>query len=182
MLRRGNYGTKVRHLQKELNRFHFKVGIGLVTGYFGSKTEDAVRRLQEAFGITVDGLVGNQTYGALAKNGQVSPNFSVFEFYSRGNGNLVLSRQLVDKLEKLRSNINVPIRIVSGYRDPRYNRRVGGAVNSQHKYGKAADIVVSGYSVAEVGKRADLVGFNGIGLYRSQNFVHVDVRDRKARW
>lgn len=182
VLKRGNYGNDVRKLQRELNGFHFKVGRGLVTGYFGAKTQDAVRRFQSAFGIAVDGLVGPNTYKALAKNGRLSPHFTVFEFYSRGNGNLILDRKLIEKLEKLRSNLNVPIKIVSGYRDPRYNRKVGGAPKSQHLRGTAADIVVAGYSVKEVGRRADQVGFNGIGLYRSQNFVHVDVRGWKARW
>lgn len=43
-------------------------------------------------------------------------------------------------LEPLRQHFNVPIVISSGYRCPALNRAVGGAVNSQHMTGEAADI------------------------------------------
>lgn len=43
-------------------------------------------------------------------------------------------------LEPLRQHFGVPIEINSGYRCPALNRAVGGAVNSQHMTGEAADI------------------------------------------
>lgn len=43
-------------------------------------------------------------------------------------------------LEPLRQHFNTPIVISSGYRCPALNRAVGGAVNSQHMTGEAADI------------------------------------------
>lgn len=43
-------------------------------------------------------------------------------------------------LEPLRNHFNVPIIIGSGFRCPKLNKAVGGAANSQHQYGEAADI------------------------------------------
>lgn len=43
-------------------------------------------------------------------------------------------------LDPIRSRWGAPIKVNSGYRSPELNRRVGGAVNSQHLKGEAADI------------------------------------------
>jgi zinc D-Ala-D-Ala carboxypeptidase len=43
-------------------------------------------------------------------------------------------------LEPLREAIGKPIKISSGYRCPRLNKAIGGAKNSQHLVGEAADI------------------------------------------
>jgi zinc D-Ala-D-Ala carboxypeptidase len=52
-------------------------------------------------------------------------------------------------LEPLRERVGL-IRITSGYRSSLVNSRVGGAANSQHLYGEAADIIVPGMSVYDV--------------------------------
>jgi uncharacterized protein YcbK (DUF882 family) len=71
--------------------------------------------------------------------------------------------------------VGKPIIILSGYRCQRRNREVGGTPNSQHLYGRAADIRVEGMR----GLEALRCGFGGIGLY--PNFVHVDVRREPFR-
>ena len=43
-------------------------------------------------------------------------------------------------LQPLRDMLGRPIYISSGYRCPELNRRIGGATNSQHMAGQAADI------------------------------------------
>ena len=48
-------------------------------------------------------------------------------------------------LEKVRALVGHPIVVSSGYRCPPLNRAVGGAVNSQHMDGAAADILCSGF-------------------------------------
>ena len=178
MLRIGSFGRKVKELQIKLNKLHFI--IGRPTGGFGIKTRSAVKRLQCAYGLKQDAIVGPKTRAALAKNGQLSPHFHVDEFYSKGNGDLKLNQELITRLEKLRNELKAPIRITSGYRDPRYNRRVGGARNSMHLQGRAADITVVNSSIGEIVNAAERVGFNGIGRYST--FVHVDVRGWRARW
>ena len=53
-------------------------------------------------------------------------------------------------LDPLREAIARPIKVNSGYRGPALNRRIGGATNSQHAEGKAADIQAPGMPVLEL--------------------------------
>ena len=48
-------------------------------------------------------------------------------------------------LEMVRMLLGAPIVISSGYRSPRVNRAVGGAANSQHLTGQAADFICPGF-------------------------------------
>lgn len=43
-------------------------------------------------------------------------------------------------LQPIRTAINAPMKITSGYRSKELNKKVGGAVNSNHLYGMAADV------------------------------------------
>lgn len=92
-------------------------------------------------------------------------------------------------LYPLRCGLMTPIEILSGYRSEEYNRKVGGARNSQHKLALAADIKARGWSPLKLHDeilrryRAGLLpGLRGLGLY--DTFVHVDARasSRLARW
>lgn len=61
MLRRGSRGAEVRMLQEFLKRDPGIYPEGLVTGYFGARTETAIRRFQKQYGIAPIGIVGPQT-------------------------------------------------------------------------------------------------------------------------
>ncbi|MDO5327572.1 MAG: peptidoglycan-binding protein [Clostridia bacterium] len=62
-LRRGMYGTPVESMQRELkNQGYFS---GVVDGYFGEGTEDAVRSFQRYNGLNVDGAAGPATLRVL---------------------------------------------------------------------------------------------------------------------
>jgi hypothetical protein len=58
---KGPYGG-VRQIQDALKRAGYKV---TVDGFFGPRTEQAVRRFQDAAGLQVDGLVGCKTWARL---------------------------------------------------------------------------------------------------------------------
>lgn len=51
-----------------------------------------------------------------------------------------LKRLCEDVLEPLRMKWGRPIIVTSGYRSPTLNKLVGGAKNSDHRFGSAADI------------------------------------------
>lgn len=62
-----NYGSKgsdVKTLQELLNNNGYSLA---VDGNFGSQTQAAVKDYQQKNNLTVDGIVGNQTWGALTK-------------------------------------------------------------------------------------------------------------------
>lgn len=111
---------------------------------------------------------------------RLSPNFRLREFVSKDTNTAKIDDNLVRRLQQLRDRINQPVYITSGYRSPTYNLMVGGANDSQHIHGKAADIQVRGMSPQILAQHAEAVGFDGIGVY--SNHVHVDVRGTSARW
>ena len=47
----------------------------------------------------------------------------------------------VNILQPLRDSLGTPIKVNSGYRCPSLNKAIGGATNSQHMTGQAADII-----------------------------------------
>ncbi len=76
-----------------------------------------------------------------------------------------------------------PITILSAYRTPEHNRKVGGARNSQHVEGRALDLkppktwsVKSFYEL--IRRYAPELGIHGLGRYKT--FVHVDIRPTKT--
>lgn len=70
-LRRGSSGPNVVVIQVELNRISQNYPaipkLATVDGIFGSRTEASVRRFQEIFDLTPDGIVGQATWYALVR-------------------------------------------------------------------------------------------------------------------
>ena len=114
---------------------------------------------------------------------QLSPHFRLAEFACKdGSDKVLVDDALVELLETIRAAAGVAVSINSAYRTPAHNAAVGGVSNSQHVYGRAADIVVAGASPLLVGQIAEyyLDRKGGIGVY--QTFTHVDTRAIRSRW
>lgn len=88
--------------------------------------------------------------------------------------------ELMNVLDNIRDHFNKPVIINSGYRTPEWNMKVGGAKNSYHVKGMAADIVVKDVNPKQVAEYASSIMGDG-GVIRYTNFVHVDVREYKYR-
>ena len=122
---------------------------------------------------------------SLAKDGdtKLSTKFRVREFKCNDGSDVVfISDALVNILQAVRTNFGKPVTINSAYRTPAYNKKVGGAAQSQHLYGMAADIVVAGVEPKKVAAYVEklMPTTGGIGIYST--FTHVDVRRAKSRW
>lgn len=116
-------------------------------------------------------------------NTKLSANFKVKEFACNDGSDVVfVAPELVEILQKIRNHFGKAVIINSGYRTPAYNKKVGGATQSQHLYGTATDIRISGVNPKDIAKYVETLMPNtgGIGIY--SNFVHVDVRRNKSRW
>ena len=120
-----------------------------------------------------------------AKDGgkKLSANFKVREFACNdGSDPIFVAPELVTILEKVRIHFGKPVFVNSGYRTATYNKKVGGAAYSQHLYGTAADIAISGVSPKQIAAYVEklLPNTGGIGIYST--LVHIDVRKTKSRW
>ena len=114
--------------------------------------------------------------------GDLSDNFSRREFACKcGCGFDVVDAMLLQYLQSIRDYFKTSVKINSACRCQELNIAVGGMPNSQHKRGRAADIVVEGVEPKTVANYAELLNCGGVGLY--DTFVHIDSRTKSgARW
>ena len=107
---------------------------------------------------------------------KLSANFKVKEFACKDGSNIVkIDYELVCILQKIREVTGKPIIINSAYRTVTYNKKVGGASNSYHLYGRASDI--KGANLDDITSIANSLGVKGILRYST--FVHIDTRTSK---
>lgn len=120
-----------------------------------------------------------------AKDGNkvLSKNFKLREFACQdGSDPVFVAPELVGVLQEVRDHFGKPVNINSGFRTATHNKKVDGAAQSQHLYGTAADISISGVSPIIIASYLETLmpKKGGIGIYKT--FVHVDVREQKSRW
>lgn len=177
LLRVGSRGEDVKTLQRKLNKLG--INAGTVDGIYGNNTVKAVKELQATFGLVVDGIAGRDTFNLLGKLDKIK-HFKLDEFRCRHCRKLKLDINLLIKLEELRAKTG-PLIINSGYRCPIHNKNVGGATNSQHLKGTAADVRSTKMNPGQVYNYADKIFSNG-GVGKYNTFTHVDVRNGRSRW
>ena len=120
-----------------------------------------------------------------AKDGTkfLSKNFRVREFRCQDDTDpIFIDSDLVNVLQKVRDHFGKAVTITSAFRTASHNKKVGGATYSQHLYGKAADIKVSGVAPSVVADFAETLMPSTGGIGRYSTFTHVDVRKVKSRW
>lgn len=122
---------------------------------------------------------------SVAKDGTsyISKNFRVREFACKdGSDPIFIDNELVSVLQQIRDHFGKAVTITSAFRTASHNKKVGGATYSQHLYGKAADIKVSGVAASVVADFAETLMPSTGGVGRYSTFTHVDVRKVKSRW
>jgi uncharacterized protein YcbK (DUF882 family) len=110
----------------------------------------------------------------VGKDFKLSRSFTLGELASKDGADIVIVHPaLLIGLQALRDLVNKPIRINSGFRSPEHNKAIGGASNSLHTLGLAADVVVEGVTPIHIASIARDLGFGGVKAYPT--FTHVDV-------
>lgn len=199
-IKKGSKNNYVTIAQNRLNELGYEAGSA--DGIFGTNTENAVKAFQSANGLSVDGIIGKNTWAKLNSDSAVpasaisepaTEHFKLSEYRCK-DGSLPPKsmwpkiQENMNLLEKIRAELGGhAITITSGYRSPEYNEQLrkkdpnGVAKDSQHLHGTAADIQVSGVSPSKVYQVADRLNPNG-GVGKYSTFTHVDVRGKHARW
>lgn len=152
---------------------------------------------------------------------RLTPHFTLGQFLCKQEGTFPKYVALNESLLVLLENLLQAVReagyavdtfgVISGYRTPDYNRRIGNVPNSRHVYGDAMDLFVDAdgdgrmddlngdgkhnredvdllYRIVEqvkaIPENAQLAG--GVGRYYQAShhggFIHVDARGYRARW
>lgn len=94
---------------------------------------------------------------------------------SRTHTTGAIDRRLIEVMYDIARHFHAgQITVVSGYRAQRQP--------SNHRLGRAVDILVPGVADSEVAAYARTLGFLGVGYYPRGGFVHIDVRDRSYYW
>lgn len=122
---------------------------------------------------------------------KLTDNFQLTEFQSK-DGSAFLAEVvknlsvLAEQLQALRNHLGKSITILSGYRSASHNVKIGGAKDSFHVKGMAADIQVQGMTPAQIASAIELLikegkmKEGGIGIYKT--WIHYDFRGKKIRW
>lgn len=114
-------------------------------------------------------------------NSYIRSNFKVKEFACKDGSDLIrIDEKMVNFLQKAREHFGVPIVITSAYRTEEYNKKVGGAKNSYHIKGQAADHHAKGkVDLWELARFYERIGCKGIIIYPNFGFVHIDMREKQ---
>ena len=90
-------------------------------------------------------------------------------------------RRLAAMLEQIRALVGGPLTVSSGYRSPELNRAVGGAANSAHVLGLAADITAPGLTAKALALLIRQSGIQFDQLIYEKTWVHVGLADVAPR-
>lgn len=122
---------------------------------------------------------------------RLTKNFTKAEFDSKDGAVMPLEvlqnvQKLAENLQKIRDKINVPLTINSGWRSAKHNRAIGGAKNSQHLSGNAADISSRHIPPAQLARiiknMMDAGEIEKGGLKAYNSWVHYDRRQVYVTW
>lgn len=118
---------------------------------------------------------------------RLAPSLRLSEIQSKDKDDLVLIHPaLLIGFQELRYAIDKPLKVMSGYRSPAHNAKIGGSSSSMHMMGMALDLcpIVADKQIDEVLAEMHIIakdlGFGGIKWYQDQRFLHIDVGQRRT--
>ena len=113
---------------------------------------------------------------------KLTNNFNLNEFNKH---NFPLTETILRNIQELAKNLQVlhdevkkPIKITSGYRNAEFNKKIGGASQSRHITGQAADLKIEGYTPKQVAAiiekliASGKMKQGGLGIYST--WIHYD--------
>jgi zinc D-Ala-D-Ala carboxypeptidase len=195
-LQDGSSGDAVKQLQIRLAGYPNPGDALTLDGSYGPLTAAAVSRFEAAYGLPQNGIADSVVFNKIyeLQDDDCTPIHFSYEELNDCNttwaGGKVSATQakanaLVTmwKLEAMRHALNDnPIRVTSGFRSTSCNASAGGASDSRHLYGDAADLGKTPNSLCTMAQEARKHGFMGIlgpGYPDHDDHVHTDMRANK---
>jgi zinc D-Ala-D-Ala carboxypeptidase len=186
----GANGEDVRQLQIRVSGYPGTGEVLGLDGDFGPATKAAVTRFQQAYGLSASGTADQATFDKIYElsDDDCSPvNFDFAELnhcnsdWSGGNvdaatakGNALVTMW---KLQAMRHAMgDAPMVVNGGFRSKPCNDAVGGAPNSRHLYGDAADLGAGSQGFCALAQEARNHGFReilGPGYPDHDDHTHV---------
>ncbi|MBD2653667.1 cell wall hydrolase [Synechocystis sp. FACHB-383] len=191
-------------LLKEIQEYLKTLGYydDTIDGKFGKNTAHAFASWKGDRWLEFPTIIGPGSYRQLKEEAEKNPAIDWANFDSKISkyftvGEVALNQReriptnpehrknailLAQKLDTVREEWGSPIIVTSWYRPPAVNQRVGGAKNSQHLYGLAADIRPASGNIHHFQSWLDARWTFAMGYGASKGFVHCDLRPGRIRW
>lgn len=165
---------------------------GEIDGVFGQISKNATAGFQEDYGLTPDGIFGEDTEAMIldAITGKAKPVESFWdtikyfdrdEFKCKCGGKYCNGfpaepeEKLVKVADRARERFGNKIIVSSGVRCEKHNANVGGAVASRHMGGKAMDFCVDGMPASLVLPYVQNQPEIRYAYAIDSNYVHMDI-------
>lgn len=176
---------KSKYKKRTCKSFHYEHQLFIKITWF-DRYKNIIDDLKPYQLLTPDRLImGRIKIPNLAKTQYLLINPEILKAYHE----LMLKIKENDKLNEK------AISVTSGFRNPSYNKFVGGAICSQHQVGTAIDISVGDLNMDGKINNTDrkiiynllnkeiIANHGGLGKYKnSPRLIHFDVRGHRARW
>lgn len=116
----------------------------------------------------------------------VTPHFKHSELACPCCGKMNMPQHMLDFIERVRTSLNMKMKITSAVRCGMYNAKLGSKITSAHLQGLAIDVFCPSESYRfKLLAAAFSMGVLGVGIYDnpkdlSKKFVHLDLLNRVA--
>lgn len=153
-----------QHLLAYLGYYH-----GQADGIWGRESRSATEDFQSDYQLQPDGIFGEETKARILRvitDGEMPCRrtdfwkeiryFTPEEFRCKCGGRYCsgypaqMQEKTLRVADAVREHFGLPVQVVSGLRCGEWNRIQGGVENSQHLYGEAADIRISGVTARQL--------------------------------
>lgn len=117
-------------------------------------------------------------------NQKIGKYFTAWEFACPHCNECLVDDELIIILDSIREEIKSPVIVTSGFRCKEHNLEIGGAPQSKHMLGIAADIISPKLTLKELFRITENILGNrgGLGYYPARGFIHIDTRKEVVRW
>ncbi len=159
VLKQGSTGSEVTTMQKKLKNWGYY--FGTVDGIFGAKTKEAVKYFQRKNGLSVDGIVGNQTKKALGMRVDNTASNGSTSLYSESDIAL-LARLIYGEArgESYQGQVAVGAVVLNRVKSSSFPNTISGVIYQKYAFTAVADGQIN-LTPNDTARKAAIAAMNG---------------------